>query len=69
MPNKYRKSTFFLIFKNERDSNSIKLHGIKLMDHTMNIWESVINHELSDITNVSENQFSDLTKECLITNL
>jgi hypothetical protein len=31
--------------------------GIKLMSHTMKLWERIIEHRLSRVTNVTENQF------------
>jgi hypothetical protein len=32
--------------------------GIKLMSHTMKVWERIIEHRLRRVTNVTENQFS-----------
>jgi hypothetical protein len=31
--------------------------GIKLMSHTMKLWERIIEHRLSRVTNVTKNQF------------
>jgi hypothetical protein len=31
--------------------------GIKLMSHTMKLWEMIIEHRLTGVTNVTENQF------------
>jgi hypothetical protein len=31
--------------------------GIKLMSHTMKLWERIIEHHLRGVTNVTENQF------------
>jgi hypothetical protein len=31
--------------------------GIKLMSHTMKLWERIIEHRLRGVTNVTENQF------------
>ena len=31
--------------------------GIKLMSHTMKLWERVIEHRLRKVTNVTQNQF------------
>jgi hypothetical protein len=31
--------------------------GIKLMSHTMKLWEMIIEHRLRGVTNVTKNQF------------
>jgi hypothetical protein len=36
----------------------INYRGIKLMSHTIKLWERIIEHRLRGVTNVIENQFS-----------
>jgi hypothetical protein len=35
--------------------------GIKLMSHTIKIWERIIEHRLRGVTNVTKNQFGFMT--------
>ncbi|KAM1184249.1 hypothetical protein ACFX1S_013853 [Malus domestica] len=58
MPNEWRKSTLVPIYKNKGDvQNCMNYRGIKLMSHTMKLWERVIEHRLRQETRVSDNQF------------
>jgi hypothetical protein len=58
MPDEYRRSILVLIFKNKRDVQSCtNYRGIKLMCHTMKLWEMIIEHRLRRVTNVTKNQF------------
>ncbi|KAM1682632.1 hypothetical protein EV1_033564 [Malus domestica] len=58
MPNEWRKSTLVPIYKNKGDvQNCMNYRGIKLMSHTMKLWERVIEHRLRQETQVSDNQF------------
>ncbi|KAM1611225.1 hypothetical protein TB2_000020 [Malus domestica] len=58
MPNKWRTSTLVPIYKNKGDvQNYMNYRGIKLMSHTMKLWERVIEHRLRQETRVSDNQF------------
>ncbi|TQE00819.1 hypothetical protein C1H46_013614 [Malus baccata] len=58
MPNEWRKSTLVPIYKNKGDiQNCMNYRGIKLMSHTMKLWERVIEHRLRQETWVSDNQF------------
>ncbi|KAM1110894.1 hypothetical protein ACFX19_010231 [Malus domestica] len=58
MPNEWRKSTLVPIYKNKGDvQNCMNYRGIKLMSHTMKLWERVIEHRLRQETLVSDNQF------------
>ena len=52
------RSIFVPIYKNKGDIQSCtNYQGIKLMGHTMKLWERVIEHRLRAITRVSMNQF------------
>jgi hypothetical protein len=58
MSNEWRKSTLMSIYKNKRDiQDCSNYRGIKLMSHTMKLWERVIEHRLRGETKVSINQF------------
>ncbi|KAL5157576.1 Craniofacial development protein 2 [Glycine soja] len=58
MPEKWRRSTLVPIYKNKGDiQNCANYRGIKLMSHTMKLWERVIERRLRKETQVTENQF------------
>jgi hypothetical protein len=58
MPDEWRQSILVPIFKNNGDVQSCtNYRGIKLMSHTMKLWERIIEHYLREVTNVTENQF------------
>jgi hypothetical protein len=47
-----------LTYKNKGDIQSCTYYwGIKLMSHTMKLWERVLEHCLRGITRISMNQF------------
>ena len=53
MPEEWRRSILVLIFKNKGDVQScINYRGIKLMSHSMKLWERVIEHCLRRVTSV-----------------
>jgi hypothetical protein len=59
MPEEWRRSILVPIYKNKGDIQSYtNYRGIKLMSHTMKLWERVIEHRLRGTTRVSTNQFS-----------
>jgi hypothetical protein len=56
MPDEWRRSILVPIFKNKGDVQSYtNYRGIKLMSHTMKLWERIIEHRLRGVTNVTEN--------------
>ena len=58
MPEEWRRSILVSIFKNKGDVQSCTNYcGIKLMSHTMKLWERVIEHRLRRVTSVTQNQF------------
>ena len=58
MPDAWRKSILIPIYKNKGDiQNCANYRGIKLMSHTMKLWERVIERRFRRTTNISENQF------------
>ncbi|KAH1257526.1 Transposon TX1 uncharacterized protein [Glycine max] len=61
MPEEWRRSTLVPIYKNKGDiQNCANYRGIKLMSHTMKLWERVIERRLRKETQVTENQFDDI---------
>lgn len=58
MPQDWRRSTIIPIYKNKGDAQECSNYrGIKLMSHTMKLWERVIEHRLRRCIRISENQF------------
>ena len=58
MFSKWKKSTLIPIFKNRWDiQNYTYCHEIKLMTHTMKLWERVIEYRFRYETTISKNQF------------
>ena len=58
MPKEWRISILVPIFKNKGDVQSCtNYRGIKLMSHTMKLWERVIEHCIRRVTSVTQNQF------------
>ncbi|GJS60272.1 retrovirus-related pol polyprotein LINE-1 [Tanacetum coccineum] len=58
MPEEWRLSEVIPIFKNKGDAKVCSNYrGIKLLSHTMKLWERVIERRLRRETLVSENQF------------
>ncbi|KAD3069016.1 hypothetical protein E3N88_36896 [Mikania micrantha] len=58
MPNKWRSSTLIPLYKNKGDAQCCENYrGIKLLSHTMKLWERVIETRLRRETQVTENQF------------
>jgi hypothetical protein len=56
MPEEWRRSILVPIFKNKEDVQSCtNYRGIKLMSHTMKLWERVIEHRLRKVTHVTQN--------------
>ena len=58
MPEEWRRSILVPIFKNKGNVQSCtNYRGIKLMSHTMKLWERVIEHRVRRMTSVTKNQF------------
>ncbi len=58
IPQDWRKSTLVPIYKNKGDAQDCaNYRGIKLISHTMKLWERVIEQRLRACTSISENQF------------
>jgi hypothetical protein len=58
MLDEWRRSTLVPIFKNKGDTQSCtNYRGIKLMSHTIKLWERVIEHRLRGMTHITMNKF------------
>jgi ribosomal protein L20A (L18A) len=58
MPEEWRLSEVIPIYKNKGDAQCCNNYrGIKLLSHTMKLWERVIEGRIRSVANVSENQF------------
>jgi hypothetical protein len=58
MPDEWRKSFIVPIYKNKGDiQDCTNYHGIKLMSHTMKLWERVMETRIRKLTTITENQF------------
>ncbi|KAF3656754.1 putative U-box domain-containing protein 34-like [Capsicum annuum] len=58
MPEAWRWSTMIPLYKNKGDIQSCNNYrGIKLLSHTMKIWERVVERRLRRVVSISENQF------------
>ena len=58
MSDQWKISTLVPLYKNKGDvQNCANYRGIKLMSHTMKLWEKVIEKRLRKETIVTENQF------------
>ncbi|XP_056685958.1 uncharacterized protein [Spinacia oleracea] len=54
----WRKSTIMPLYKNKGDiQDCSNYRGIKLMSHTMKLWERIIEQRLRRTVKISENQF------------
>ncbi|XP_070025975.1 uncharacterized protein [Nicotiana sylvestris] len=58
MPDEWRCSLMILLFKNKGDiQNCNNYRGIKLLSHTMKVWERVVEDRVRRAVSISENQF------------
>ncbi|XP_060201884.1 uncharacterized protein LOC132630311 [Lycium barbarum] len=58
MPEEWRWSTMIPLYKNKGDiQNCNNYRGIKLLSHTMKVWERVVEARMRKLVSISENQF------------
>uniref|UniRef100_A0A8D8YAF2 Craniofacial development protein 2 n=3 Tax=Cacopsylla melanoneura TaxID=428564 RepID=A0A8D8YAF2_9HEMI len=58
IPNEWRKSVMVPIFKGKGDVQQCgNYRGIKLMSHSLKIWERIVENRLREETSISEEQF------------
>ena len=55
MPDEWRESTITPIYKDKMNCSNYR--GIKLLSHTMKLWERIIDQRLRDIVTISDGQF------------
>ena len=58
MPEEWRRSVLITIYKNKGDAQCCgNYRGIKLMSHTMKVWERIIETRLRDRVEISKQQY------------
>ena len=58
MPEEWRRSVLIPIYKNKGDTQCCgNYRGIKLMSHTMKVWERIIEARLRDSVEISKQQY------------
>ena len=62
MPDKWR-SVLVPIFKNKGDVQSCSVRGIKLVSHTMKLWEIVVEARLRREVTISEQQYGFMPRK------
>ncbi|KAK3517158.1 hypothetical protein QTP86_019099, partial [Hemibagrus guttatus] len=64
MPEEWRRSVLMPIFKNKGDVQSCSNYrGIKLMSHTMKLWERVVEARLRKVVEICEQQYGFMPRK------
>ncbi|KAK3568517.1 hypothetical protein QTP86_008630 [Hemibagrus guttatus] len=64
MPEEWRRSVLVPIFKNKGDVQSCSNYmGIKLMSHTMKLWERVVEARLRKVVEICEQQYGFMSRK------
>ncbi|KAK3524375.1 hypothetical protein QTP70_028018, partial [Hemibagrus guttatus] len=64
MPEEWRRSVLVPIFKNKGDVQSCRNYrGIKLMSHTMKLWERVVEARLRKVVEICEQQYGFMPRK------
>ncbi|KAK3555393.1 hypothetical protein QTP86_015682 [Hemibagrus guttatus] len=64
MPEEWRRSVLVPIFKNKGDVQSCSNYrGIKLMSHTMKVWEGVVEARLRKVVEICEQQYGFMPRK------
>ncbi|KAK3542797.1 hypothetical protein QTP70_003002 [Hemibagrus guttatus] len=64
MPEEWRRSVLVPIFKNKGDVQSCcNYRGIKLMSHTMKVWERVVEARLRKVVDICEQQYGFMPRK------
>ncbi|KAK3515275.1 hypothetical protein QTP70_013499 [Hemibagrus guttatus] len=64
MPEEWRRSMLVPIFKNKGDvQNCSNYRGIKLMSHTMKLWEKVVEARLRKVVEICEQQYGFMPRK------
>ncbi|KAK3562606.1 hypothetical protein QTP86_002086 [Hemibagrus guttatus] len=66
MPEEWRRSVLVPIFKNKGDVQSCSNYrGIKLMSHTMKLWERVVEARLRKVVEICEQQYGLMPRKSI----
>ncbi|KAK3559045.1 hypothetical protein QTP86_000049 [Hemibagrus guttatus] len=66
MPEEWRRSVLVPIFKNKGDVQSCSNYrGIKLMSHTMKLWERVVEARLGKVVKICEQQYGFMPRKSI----
>ena len=58
MPEQWGESFTIMIYKQKGDTLMCeKYTGVRLMDHSMKVWEKILERRLREIVEINENQF------------
>ena len=58
MPEEWKRSVLILFYTNKADAHCRGIYrGIKLMSHTIKVWERVIEARLRDSVEISKHQY------------
>ena len=64
MPEEWKRSVLISIYKNKGDAQCCgNYRGIKLMSHTMKIWERIIETRLRDRVDISKQQYGFMPRK------
>ncbi|KAK3570621.1 hypothetical protein QTP86_023816, partial [Hemibagrus guttatus] len=64
MPEEWRRSVLVPVFKNKGDVQSCSNYrGIKLMSHTMKLWERVVEARLRKVVEICEQQYGFMSRK------
>ena len=63
MPEEWRRSVLIPIYKNKGDAQCCGNRGIKLMSHTMKVWERIIEARLRDRVEISKQQYGFMPRK------
>ena len=64
MPEEWRRSVLIPIYKNKGDAQCCgNYRGIKLMSHTMKVWETIIEAKLRDRVEISKQQYGFMPRK------
>ena len=67
MPDEWRKSALISLYKGKGDiKESRNYQGIKLMNHSMKLWEGVMEARIRKVVTIAEQQFGFMPRRSTI---